>query len=261
MLAGLSPARRRAVLMLVLALLLVVVVTAAVAVVRTVGSRARPVAQDRPGPVLLVSGYGGSTTSLTPMRDALRDAGRDVVVVPPVGSGTGDLDAQAAALAQRAQDAMRDADASSVDVVGYSAGGVVARLFVRDHGGDSVARRVLSVGSPQHGTDVAELAVGLAGRCPEACRQLAPGSDLLRGLNARDETPAGPRFVSVWSEADETVVPTDSARLEGALNLTVQSLCPDRATAHGALPSDPVVLALLDTALGAGAPRSPEVDC
>ncbi len=124
-----------------------------------------------------------------------------------------------------------------------------------------MARRVLSVGSPQHGTDVAELAAGLAGRCPEACRQLAPGSDLLRGLNARDETPDGPRFVSVWSEADETVVPTDSARLEGALNLTVQSLCPDRATAHGALPSDPVVLALLDTALGTGPPRVPTVTC
>ena len=46
----------------------------------------------------------------------------------------------------------------SVDVVGYSAGGVIARLFVRDDGGDSVVRRVLTLGSPHHGTDVAALA-------------------------------------------------------------------------------------------------------
>ncbi len=42
-------------------------------------------------------------------------------------------------------------------------------------------------------------------------------------------------WVSVWSEADETVVPTDSARLEGALNLTVQSLLPGRARRRTAL--------------------------
>ena len=257
MLDGLAPARRRIVLLVVLAVLLVAVVTAAVAVVRVVGSRVEPVAQDEPGPVLLVSGYGGSTRALTPLRDALEADGREVVVVPPVGAGTGDLDAQAEELAERAQAALADAGATSVDVVGYSAGGVVARLFVRDHGGDSLVRRVLSIGSPQHGTDVAELAVGLAGRCPAACRQLEPGSDLLRGLNARDETPAGPRFVSVWSSADETVVPTDSARLDGALNLTVQSVCPDARTSHARLPSDPVVLALLRSALGEGPPEAP----
>ena len=59
-------------------------------------------AQDDPGPVLLVSGYGGSTRALGPLRDALVAAGRDVVVVPAVGGGTGDIDAQAAALDDQA---------------------------------------------------------------------------------------------------------------------------------------------------------------
>jgi triacylglycerol esterase/lipase EstA (alpha/beta hydrolase family) len=187
----------------------------------------------------------------------LRAAGRDVVVVPAVGRGTGDIDAQAVALGRRADAALRRFGASSVDVVGYSAGGVVARAWVRDHGGASVARRVLSVGSPQHGTTVAELAVGLAGSCPRACEQLAPDSDLLRSLNARDETPRGPRFVSVWSTADRTVVPVDSAHLSGALNLTVQSVCPGTRTGHGELPRDLVVEALLTSALGSGPPRAP----
>ena len=86
---------------------------------------------------------------------------------------------------------MDKADADSVDIIGYSAGGVVARLYVRDEGGASVVRRVLTLGSPHHGTDVAALAEEAAGGCPKACEQLATGSDLLRRLNAGDETPEG----------------------------------------------------------------------
>jgi pimeloyl-ACP methyl ester carboxylesterase len=254
---ALAPARRRLVLLLTLGLLLAVLGVGALVVLRAVGDQVRPVPQGKPGPVLLVSGYGGSTGSLEPVRRALEAAGRDVVVVSPVGAGTGDLRWQARSLADQADAAVERFGASSVDVVGYSAGGVVARLWVRDLGGASLARRVLSVGSPQHGTSLAELAVGVAGSCPTACRQLAPDSDLLRRLNAGDETPRGPVFVSVWSSADRTVVPPDSARLAGALDFTVQSVCPSARTSHGGLPADPVVLAALGTTLGSAAPRPP----
>jgi len=260
-LATLAPARRRLVLLALLAGLLGVLVAVAVGVVRLTATLP-PVAQDDPGPVLLVSGYGGSTRALDPVREALAGDGRDVVVVPPVSGGTGDIAVQARALDRAADDAMSRFDAGSVDVVGYSAGGVVAREWVRRAGGAGKARRVLSVGSPQHGTSVAELAAGVAGRCPTACRQLEPDSTLLRALNARDETPDGPRFVSVWSATDEVVVPPDSARLDGAVNLTVQSVCPGARTSHADLPADPVVLALLDSALGVDPPAAPtDVAC
>jgi len=254
---ALSPARRRLVLLVAAGVTLGLVLVASLVVVRLRADRVRPVAQADPGPVLLVSGYGGSTRSLQPLRLALRSAGRDVVVVPPVQAGTGDIRSQAAALARRARAAARRFSAPSVDVVGYSAGGVVARTWVRDFGGASLARRVLSVGSPQHGTELAELAVGIGGRCPAACRQLEPGSSMLRRLNGRDETPRGPLFVSVWSTADHVVVPTGSARLDGAVNFTVQSVCPGARTEHGDLPSDPVVLAALGTTLGSGPPHPP----
>ena len=123
-------------------------------------------------------------------------------------------------------------------MVGYSAGGVIARLWVRDLGGDSVARRVVTLGSPHHGTDLAEAAGGILG-CPVACQQLAPDSLLLRELNAGDETPEGPAFVSVWTTDDQTVTPPDSAELEGAVNLSVQSVCADEEVSHGDLPGRP----------------------
>jgi triacylglycerol esterase/lipase EstA (alpha/beta hydrolase family) len=141
------------------------------------------------------------------------------------GDGTGDLDQQAAALARAVRAARSQTGSATVDIVGYSAGGVVARLWARDHGGAAVARRIVTLGSPQHGTDLASVAGSLApGGCPVACQQLATDSPLLDRLNTGDETPTGPTFVSIWTADDQTVVPPDSARL-GAEPERAKRLC------------------------------------
>ena len=89
-----------------------------------------------------------------------------------------------------------------------------------------------------------------------------PDSDLLRRLNAGDETPDGPAWVTVRTAADEVVTPVGSAALAGALNILVQDVCPGSTTTHGGLPSDPVTLAALASALGPEPPRSPtDVRC
>jgi triacylglycerol esterase/lipase EstA (alpha/beta hydrolase family) len=254
-LAGLSPARRRLVLVL-LALVLVAAaaVTVAVVVPRLSGSDEPTTTQDSPGPVLLVPGYGGSTSSLQTLADRLTAAGRDATVVAVPGEGTGDLTASAAALAAAVDDALARSGAATVDVVGYSAGGVIARLWAAD-GGAEQARRVLTLGAPHHGTTVADLASGLLpAECPEGCQQLTTDSDLLARLNAGDETPAGPTWVSVWTTADQTVTPPDSAQLEGAVDVRVQDVCADSRVAHGQLPSDALVQGIVLAELAAGPP-------
>ncbi|MFC6345121.1 hypothetical protein ACFP8W_24270, partial [Nocardioides hankookensis] len=70
MLDRLSPARRRFVLAIA-TLVLVAAVVIVVAVVATRPDDVDPVAQDSPGPVLLVPGYGGSTAALDVLADAL----------------------------------------------------------------------------------------------------------------------------------------------------------------------------------------------
>jgi triacylglycerol esterase/lipase EstA (alpha/beta hydrolase family) len=258
-LEGLAPARRRFVVGTVVVVAVLLVAVAGTFVVRAV-DRSGPVPQGTLGPVVLVAGYGGGTGSFGPLLRTLESAGREVVVAPPVADNTGDLDVQAQALEDTVTDVLDRTGAASVDVVGYSAGGVVARVWVRDHGGDRQARRVLTLGSPHHGTDLAGL--GAVAGCPTACVELAPDSPFLTRLNSGDETPAGPEWVSVWTTADETVVPPSSADLRGALTFTVQSVCPGATTSHGDLPEDPVVLAAVTSVLGDGPPAAPrDVSC
>jgi triacylglycerol lipase len=237
--------------------LVLIMAVAVIIVIRAIDSSARPVSQTDPGPVLLVPGYGGNVGSLEPLAAALRSAGRTAVIVDPVGDGTGDLRTQAEHLGEVANRVREDAGAASVDVIGYSAGGVVARLWVRDGGGAEVARRVLTLGSPQHGTSQAALGAEFAGGCPEACEQLIPDSDLLRRLNAGDETPDGPMWATIRSTTDQVVTPVDSAALSGALNIVVQEVCSGSTVTHGDLPRHAVVLAALESVLGAETQQVP----
>ncbi len=225
-------------------------------------AEAEPAAQPLPLPlVVLVSGYGGDGRDTEPLAVALRADGREVAVLPPIGDNTGDLEEQARLLGEFV-DAERGAS-HEVDVIGFSAGGVVARIWASDFQGATAARRILTIAAPHHGTRLAGLA-DLGGFCDEACAQLVPGNDLLRRLNQGDETPAGPQWITIWSESDRTITPVRTASLEGSLGFAVQSVCRDARTGHLQLPDSPVVLAALHTTLGPGEPTPPnpaDVDC
>ena len=242
--------RRRAVVVAGLLLAVVVVVlglTTAIRAGRAEDDAAGPAPQDRPGPVLLVPGYGGGTAALGTLRRALEATGRRVVVVPAVGGGTVDLRLQAREVQRVAAGLVADG-APSVDVVGYSAGGVVARLWAAEGGGAGLARRVVTLGSPHHGTAVAQLGGVVApDSCPAACRQLVPGSELLARL---PETVPGPRYTSLWTAHDDVVSPPESARLSGAVNVPLQQVCADDAVDHARLPTDPLVVGIVLRALG-----------
>jgi triacylglycerol lipase len=241
-----------------LAALLLVLVTVGVRLLDRDDPGTRP-DQARPGPVLLVPGYGGSRTGLSQLAARLRAEGRTATVLTLPGEGTGDLLLQARTVDEAVRAALA-AGAPSVDVIGYSAGGVAVKLWVDRHRGATVARRIVTLGSPLHGTRIATAGSALApGACPAACRQLAPGSDLLDSLD-EEPVPEGLPWLSLWTDNDETVQPPDSARLDGAVNLAVQTLCPDARVSHSALPTDPIVTALVLDALGTTAWSAP-ADC
>jgi triacylglycerol lipase len=262
MLGRLSPRRRIVVAGLGL---LVAAAAAAAAVAGLRGGTPSPVTgyppQDRPGPVLLVPGYGGQTGALSALAARIRSAGRPATVVRMPGNGTGDLNAEATTLNGAISRAL-DAGAPSVDLIGYSAGGVVVLLWARRDDGAGKARRVITLGSPFHGASIAAGAEGFVpGACPVACQQLVPGSSLLAGLDAAP-VPRRPPWLSLWTTDDQVVTPPGSARLAGAINAAIQSVCPGQRISHDQLPTNPVVTAIVLQAIGPGPLRPPTpADC
>jgi triacylglycerol lipase len=255
---SLSP-RRRALLVAV-AVVVVLAAVAAATVWAGRGRRAGPaLAQVAEVPVLLVPGYNGTPASLAALAARLRGAGRRVVVVGLPDRGTGDLRASARVLAAAAD----RTGAARVDLVGFSAGGVVVRVLLADPARALRARRVVLLGAPNHGTELAGAAAAFdPSLCAGACAQLAPGSALLAELNRGDETPPGPEFFTIWTALDQTVTPPATATLDGAANIRVQDVCASARLGHGALVADPLALGLVVGALEGTLPEEPGAgDC
>ncbi|RZT87619.1 triacylglycerol esterase/lipase EstA (alpha/beta hydrolase family) [Pseudonocardia sediminis] len=255
-----SPRRKLLLGLLALAVVAVVVTV----LVPLVGSRdssgSGAVAQDRPGTVLLVPGYGGSRAGLLQLAGRIESTGRQTQVLTLEGDGTGDLNRQVDVL-DAAVDTALQGGAPSVDVVGYSAGGVVTGLWAARDDGAAKARRVVTLGSPLHGTTLATLGSTFApDACPQACRQLAPGSSLLGELDA-DRVGAEIPWLSLWTTRDETVTPPDSARLDGATNVELQQLCAGAEVSHSGLPTDEAVTGLVLRALSTAPIGQAPADC
>jgi triacylglycerol lipase len=221
-----------------------------------------PVDLSTVGPIILVPGYGGSDSVLETLANRLHSAGRTTILLALPDGATGDLNAQAGILAARVTQALK-AGAPSVDLVGYSAGGIAIGLFVAAH--PKEVRQVVTIGSPLHGTEIAGLAVTLnvsSSVCPVACREMAPGSSVLASLDAAQPAHTGVPWTSMWTTDDQVVLPPDSARFTGATNIVLQQVCADDTANHLNLPADPLVAGLtlraLDTS-NAGSP-SPS-DC
>jgi triacylglycerol esterase/lipase EstA (alpha/beta hydrolase family) len=239
MLNALTPQRRR---LLIGSVILGALVASAFALALVDGPRR----ETKGIPVLLVHGFGGTTSSMDRLEGALRGQGRRVVSVQLPRMGTGPIEQSSRAVA----DAVTETGARRVDLVGFSAGGVVVRAYIHEGGGATAARRVVLLGSPNHGAELAAFAASAdPTTCVDACAQLSPGSSFLGALNDGDETPDGPDYTSIWTANDRTVTPPESAILEGASNVRVQDVCSDSGLGHSDLVNDPLAIGLVLHAL------------
>ena len=93
---------------------------------------------------------------------------------------------------------------TEVDIVSHSLGGIVARYYADMLGGNCRVRRIITIGTPHRGTMSAHMAVD------RAAFDLRPRSALLAEL-ATCEHPV--RVTSIWSRADNVIVPPENASL------------------------------------------------
>ena len=168
---------------------------------------------DRPV-VLLVHGYCCNRGLWWRMRQRLEKRGFQVVTMnlePPFGR----IEAFADQLHRAVEVLVARTGIDRLILVGHSMGGLVARSYLATYGTGRVTRLV-TLGTPHQGTLLAHLAPG------ECTRQMRPGSEFLRNL--ADAEQLGVPVLTIWSKADELVVPPESSRLAGAEERVLQDI-------------------------------------
>ncbi|MDT0260243.1 alpha/beta fold hydrolase [Jatrophihabitans lederbergiae] len=166
-------------------------------------------------PVVLVHGIGDNRSAFAILRRTLRRRGYGRITTVNYSPLTSDVRKAAADLARHVERLCAQTGYEQLFLVGHSLGGLIARYYVQCLGGDARVNTLVTLGSPHAGTQLARIAP-----LPVA-RQLRPGSELMRELAGPAD--CGTRFVAIYSDRDEVVVPNRSARLDHP-DLTVTRL-------------------------------------
>ncbi len=186
-------------------------------------------------PVLLIHGYGCNSGYWHRLRRPFDDAGivyRAIDLEPVFG----DIEAYVPMVKRAVEELCRDSGQSKVIVVAHSMGGLATRAYLREESCAHIAR-VITLGTPHHGTGIANFGAGMN------CRQMhwrgnaktgAP-SIWLRKLDESEDAATRALFVSIYSHQDNIVAPQISSHLEGARNIAF------RGIGHVALALHPVI--------------------
>lgn len=110
-------------------------------------------------------------------------------------------------------------------VIGHSMGGLACRAWWAWHGQPGRVRRILTIGSPHHGTRTALLGLG------RNALQMRPGSAWLAALKASEADRDLP-ITSFYSHCDNVVFPAMTACLPGADNRHLASVAHVRMVEH-----------------------------
>lgn len=225
--------------------LAVALVTAIAGAIVGLALPSSPVAASTPDPVIIVAGTFSPAFANEPLAARMRAGGYSVSIFELPTLGTQDIRLTAQALNRFADGVRARTGAAKVDLVGHSQGGLVARSYVKDYGGRTEVDSLITLGTPNRGTYVANLVNFLGfGNCLTvvACEQMSIGSSYLSALNAGDDTIGSVRYTTIRTLQDELVRPVDQATLfDGATNVLVQSRCWLRVVGHVGLILDGTV--------------------
>jgi triacylglycerol lipase len=166
-------------------------------------------------PVLLVPGWGAPLWHTRWIAKHLERAGLTVEQMSLPFMSTGDMVESAEAVDARVDEIIEDTGAEKVNMVGYSLGGLIVRIWLQGFDGQERLGRAVFVGSPQDG-----IYTGYAAAFTKAGRQVSKGSRFMRDLNREGPCGCGDgRCLSIYLWKDGTILPAKSARLFCGYNL------------------------------------------
>ncbi len=157
-------------------------------------------------PILLLHGAFHNRSAFVYMRRALQSYGFHHVETMNYNVIGHDIPELAQRLRERLFEIMFLTGATKVHLVGHSLGGLVARYYIQELGGDDKVHTCITLGTPHQGTFAAVVGRG------RAARQVRPNSQLIRQL--RDGARAMPvRFISYYSNIDSVIIPATNAKI------------------------------------------------
>ncbi|MDX6285562.1 MAG: triacylglycerol lipase [Frankiales bacterium] len=195
-------------------------------------------------PILLVHGLVDNRSIFALLRRGLRRRGFGRIVGLNYSPFTADIRTAAARLGAQVEKLCEETGYERVHIVGHSLGGLIARYYVQRLGGDARVHTVVCLGTPHAGTRHAQLLPSLLPG--GVIRQLRPDSDLIAEL-ASPARGCRTRFLSVWSDLDQLMVPKQTARMTHP-DLTVRNVLV-RGLGHLSLPIDGRVVHAICTTL------------
>jgi triacylglycerol lipase len=156
-------------------------------------------------PVLLVHGILGQRHLYWNLfRRRLEQDGFRVDEVSLPYTLLGDIRVAAERLSEKVEEVAPDGQ--RVDLVCHSAGGIVARYYLKFLGGAKRVRHIVFLGSPHQGTYFSYVLPVL-----RIAAQVRPGADLLRELGG--DIPDGVRATNFWSPVDGVIIPAQNSIL------------------------------------------------
>ncbi|WP_310727540.1 alpha/beta fold hydrolase [Streptomyces sp. N2A] len=164
----------------------------------------------------------------------------------PLFHGLGPVDASAGQLATYVDQVLAATGTRKVDLVGHSQGGMMARVYLKFHGGADKVNTLVGLAPDNHGTDLDGL-TRLLDHFPGVKQYLSKatpgltdqivGSDVLNRLNAGGDTVPGVHYTVIATRYDEVVTPYRSGYLDGpdVRNVLLQDLCAIDLSEHVAI--------------------------
>lgn len=179
-------------------------------------------------PTLLIHGYGCNSGYWHAMSKALTRAhiSHLAIDMEPVFCG---IDDYASFIHDAVERLCRETGQDEIVIVAHSMGGLATRAYLRMHGTSRIVK-VITLGTPHHGTGLALSGIG------QNCTQMhwkddgkgGLPSDWLLTLAQYERKNLGSayykRFVSIYSHHDNIVAPQSSSHLEGAVNIACKGI-------------------------------------
>jgi triacylglycerol lipase len=191
-------------------------------------------------PIILVHGVVDNRSIFTLLRRALRGRGFGRTYALNYSPLTDDISDVAVRLGELIDTVCEQTGYERVHIIGHSMGGLVARYYVQRLGGDRHVHTICTLGTPHSGSLVARFVPW------PVARQMRTDSELIAEL----ELPAPgcrTRFIAIWSDLDQLVLPQRHARIQHA-DLRARNVL-IRGIGHMSLPVDRRVVNEIATAL------------